>query len=172
MIMLHDWIWSLYFWWWNNSLPHSLKASHLSHASSYLGYKNESQDKGGANEESSAEESRKCIDKILQGVGSDDNDCEYNAGHISGCCDILGIIKALDLHLANWEGKNKGNDLQHHLVTIQDAQEYVSGYGITDKYKVVSDNTKILGEGKRISGTEEDLEEEIVSKLAVIGHVF
>ena len=62
--------------------------------------------------------------------------------------------------------------MQHHLVAIQDAQGYVSGCGITDKYKVVSDNTKILGERKRISGTEEDLEEEIVSKLAVIGHVF
>ena len=67
-----------------SSEPHSLKASHLSHASSYLGYKDKSQDEGGTNEESSAEESGKCIDKILQGVGSNDNDCEYNAGHISG----------------------------------------------------------------------------------------
>ena len=67
----------------------------------YLGYKDESQDDGGTNEEPSAEESRVCIDKLIQGVGSDNDDCEHNAGHVDGCCDILGIIKALDLHLAS-----------------------------------------------------------------------
>ena len=29
-------------------------------------------------------QSRKCIDKILHGVGSDNIDCKDNAGHIGG----------------------------------------------------------------------------------------
>ena len=83
-------------------LAHTLRQSPATClTSSHLGYKYESQDEGSANEEPSAEESGKCIDKILQGVGSNDNDCEHNAGDVNGCCNILGIIKALDLHLAS-----------------------------------------------------------------------
>ena len=73
--------------------------NHLSHT--YLRYKHESQNGGGANEEPSAEQSRKHVGKLFQGVGRDNNDCKHNAGDINGCCDILGIIKALDLHLAS-----------------------------------------------------------------------
>ena len=80
--------------------------------SSYLGYKDESQDDSSTNEEPSAEENRKHIDKLIQSVGSNNDDCEHNASDVDGCCDILGIIKALDLHLASWEGKDKSNDLQ------------------------------------------------------------
>ena len=71
----------------------------LTHA--YLRYKHKSQNGGGANEEPSAEESWKHVGKLFQGVGRDNNDCKHNAGDINGCCDILGIIKALDLHLAS-----------------------------------------------------------------------
>ena len=80
--------------------------------SPYLGNKDKSQDYGGTNEEPSTEESSKPIDKFPQRIGSDDTDCQHNAGHIGGCCNIFGIIKALDLHLASCKGKNKGNDLQ------------------------------------------------------------
>ena len=73
--------------------------SHLSHT--YLRYNHKSQNGGGANEEPSAEESRKHMDKLFQGVGRDCNDYKHNAGDINGCCDILGVIKALDLHLAS-----------------------------------------------------------------------
>ena len=67
----------------------------------YLGNKDKSQDDSGTYEEPSAEKRSIPIDKILQGVGSNNNDCEYNAGDIDCCCNILGIIKALDLHLAS-----------------------------------------------------------------------
>lgn len=76
-----------------------LQCYHL--LTTYLWYKNKSQYEGGANEKPSADEGRKCIDKIFHGIGSDNNDCEDNASHIGGCCDILGIINALDLHLAS-----------------------------------------------------------------------
>ena len=67
----------------------------------YLGYKDESQDDSGTNEKPSAEKSSKPIDKVLQGVGSNHNNCKCNARYVNGCCNILGIIKALDLHFAS-----------------------------------------------------------------------
>ena len=69
-------------------------------SSPYLGYKDKTQDEGGANEEPSAEKSSKSINKILQGVGGDNDDCQHNAGHIDGCCNVLGIIQAFNLHFA------------------------------------------------------------------------
>ena len=113
-------------------------------SSTYLGNKDESQDNSSTNEKPSAEESRKYIDKILQGVRSNDSDCKHKAGHKGGCCNILGIIKALDLHLASCKGKNKGNDLQHHLVAIQDTQENVPGCGAADICEVESDDFTFL----------------------------
>ena len=117
--------------------------------SPYLGNKDKCQDDSSTNEKPSAEESRKCIDKILQGVGSDNNDCKHNASHIDCCCNILGIIKSLDLHLASCKGKNKGNNLQHHLVAIQDTQEYIPGCGAADICEVESDNFPFLEEKYR-----------------------
>ena len=67
----------------------------------YLGYKDESQNDSGTDEKPSAEKSCKPIDKVLQGIGSNHNNCKHNASNVDGCCDILGIIKALDLHLAS-----------------------------------------------------------------------
>ena len=111
----------------------------------YLGNKDKSQDDSGTNEEPSAEESRIPIDKLSQGVGSDNNDCKHNASHIDCCCNILGIIKSLDLHLASCKGKNKGNDLQYHFVAIQDTQENTPGCGAADVCEVESDNFPFLG---------------------------
>ena len=86
-----------------------------------LGHKDQQQDEGSTNEKPSAEDSGKTIDKPLQSVGGDDDDCQYNAGDIDGCCNVLGIVQALYLHFACCKGKDKGNDLQHHLVAIEDA---------------------------------------------------
>ena len=113
--------------------------------SPYFGNKDKSQDDSGTNEEPSTEESSKSIDKFPQRIGSDDNNCKYNASHIDGYRNIFGIIKALDLHLASCKGKNKGNDLQHHLVPIQDTQENVSGCGAADICEVQSLSLKFLG---------------------------
>ena len=66
----------------------------------YLGYKDKSQNDSGTDEKPSAEKSSKTIDKVLQGIGSNHYNCKHNAGNVDGCCDILGIIKALVLHLA------------------------------------------------------------------------
>ena len=63
------------------------------------GYKDESQDDSCTDEEPGTEKSSKPVDKVLQGVGSNHNNCKHNAGDIDGCCNIFGIIKALDLHL-------------------------------------------------------------------------
>ena len=63
--------------------------------------KNESKNRGGANQEPSAEQSRKQVGEFPQSVGRNNNHCEHNAGDVNGRCNILGIIKALDLHLAN-----------------------------------------------------------------------
>ena len=118
----------------------------LYNALNYLGNKDKSQDDSSTNEEPSAEENRKYIDKIPQRVDSDNNDCEHNAGDIGGCCNILGIIKALDLHLASCKGKNKSNDLQNHSVAIQDTQENAPGCGAADICEVESDNFTFLEE--------------------------
>ena len=67
----------------------------------YLGYKDESQDDSGTDKKPSAEKSSEPIDKVLQGIGSNHNNCKHNTGYVDGCCNILGIIKALDLHLAS-----------------------------------------------------------------------
>ena len=111
----------------------------------YLGNKDKSQDDSSTNEEPSTKESSKHIDKIPQRVASDDSECKHNAGHIDCCCNILGIIKALDLHLASCKGKNKGNNLQYHLVAIQDTQENTPGCGAADVCEVESDNFPLLG---------------------------
>ena len=84
-----------------NSSTYTLTMSHLSHTFPYLRYKYKCQNGGGTDKESNAEESRKCIDKVIQGIGSNDNDCEHNAGDVNRCCNILGIVKSLDLHLAS-----------------------------------------------------------------------
>ena len=64
----------------------------VNNVTTYLGHKDEPQDEGGANEESSAKDANKCIDKVFQRVGGDDGDCQYDACHICGCCNILGIV--------------------------------------------------------------------------------
>ena len=64
--------------------------------------------------------------------------------YIDGCCDILGIVKTLDLHLASCEGKDKSNNLQHHLIAIEDAQKNVSGCGATNIHEVVGDDAQLL----------------------------
>ena len=69
--------------------------------SPYLGNKDESQDDSGTDEKPSAEESGKPIDKVIQGIGSNHNNCKHNAGNVDGCCDRLGIIKAFHFHLAS-----------------------------------------------------------------------
>ena len=110
-----------------------------------LGYKDDSQNEGGTNKESCAEESSKSIDKLLQGIGGDDDDCQHNAGHIDGCSNVLGIIQALHLHFACCEGQHKGNNLQHHLVTIEDTQDNISACGTADVCEVHSGDGKHLG---------------------------
>jgi len=69
-----------------------------------LGDKDQHQDRGGTNEKPSAEDSGKTIDNPLQSVGGDDDDCQYNAGDIDGCCNVLGIVQALYLHFACCKG--------------------------------------------------------------------
>ena len=78
----------------------------------YLGYKDDSQNDSGTDEKPGTEKSSEPIDKVLQGIGSNRNNCKHDAGYVDGCCDILGIIKAFYFYLASWEGKDKGDDLQ------------------------------------------------------------
>ena len=112
---------------------------------SNLGNEDETQDEGGTNQESGAEESSKYIDKLHQGVGGDDDDCQHNAGHIDGCCNVLGVIQALNLHFAYCEGQHKGDNLEHHLVTIEDTQEDVSASRAADVCEVDSGDGEHLG---------------------------
>ena len=48
---------------------------HNLHGSANLGHKDKYQDRSGTNEKSSAEDSGETIDKPLQSVGGDDDDC-------------------------------------------------------------------------------------------------
>ena len=87
----------------------------------HLGHKDKHHDEGSTNEKSCAEDSGETIDKPLQSVGGDDDHCQYNAGDVDGCCNVLGIVQALHFHFACGKGEDKGNDLQHHLVAIENA---------------------------------------------------
>lgn len=59
---------------------------------SYLRYKDKHKDGSSSNEEASAEESSKYIDMPSESVASHYHCCQYNAGHIGGCYNLLCII--------------------------------------------------------------------------------
>ena len=76
---------------------------------------------------------------MIQWVGGHNNYGQHNTGHIHTSSYVLGIVETFDLHLAYGEGKNKSNNLQQHLVAVENAKEDVSTLRVTDINTVVGD---------------------------------
>ena len=105
---------------------------------SYQWNKDEEKDDSSACQESSAEQGSEYIDEDLQCVGGHDYDGKHNACHIDSSSYVLGIVETFDLHLAYGEGQEECNDLEQHLVAIQDTQEDVNSGGVTNVDEVIS----------------------------------
>ena len=106
----------------------------------------EDQDENGscANQKSSAEQSSKTIDNILQRVSGHNDHSQHDTGHVDSSPYVLGIIKTFDLDLTDREGKKEGDNLEYHLVAIQDTEKDCSSSGVTNKDEIINNDFKIL----------------------------
>ena len=110
----------------------------------YLWHKDQAKNDGSAHQKPSAEQSGKTINNILQRVRGQNGHSQYDTGHIDGDSYILGVVETFDLDLTDREGKNKCNDLQQHLVAIEDAKKDASSSGFANINKIIDNNIKFL----------------------------
>lgn len=92
------------------------------HSSTYRGYHDKSQNGGGPNEEPSAENTGEDIDVHVQGVRDDYDDSHHDTRDVDSCRYVFSVVQALDFDPPYGESENQGDDLEQHLVAVEDAQ--------------------------------------------------
>lgn len=80
----------------------------------------------------------------VQGVRHDNHDGSHNTSDVDSHSDVLGVIESLDFDLPYREGENEGNDLQNHLVAIENPDSDGATPAVTHIHKIVCDLLQIL----------------------------
>ena len=110
----------------------------------YQWHKDQDKNNSGADPKPSAEQGSKSIDELIQCVCGHKSHSQHHTGDVDGSCYVFGVIKALDFDLADGEGQKKTNDLQQHLVSIEQPQKDAPASGVTNVSRVFSYDSKCL----------------------------